>query len=109
MEGARVHGAQPRLGIARGIARSAGGARRGARVQQVPGVGGRLGPGVRAEPGQRTRTGADGLAAAPGGAAAARPSVGALRQGHSGEFCLRAATPLRSGPGRGLSSYLARG
>lgn len=53
--------------------------------------------------------GADGPAAARGGAVASRPSVGALHRGHAGELSLGGTTTKRSGPGRGLSSSLARG
>lgn len=108
MEGARARGAQRRLGRAR----SAGGTRRGAGAQQVPVAGGWLGRGVRAEPGQRTRTSR--LVRIAGQLPRVGPPHLALQlepctDGTPGSSPSGARPPQRSGPGRRLSSSLARG
>lgn len=102
MEGVRASGAQPRLGRAR----SAGGARRGAGAQQVPGSGGRVGrgPGPSWAAVSDFPPGATAPAAGPTGPAHLAPSVGALHGGRSRRALPQGRDPPPFPPRRGLFS-----
>lgn len=90
----------------------AGPAGRGAGAQQVPGSGGRLGPGVRAQPGQRiltsrlVRTARQLPGAEPSHLA---PQLEPCTEGMPGSSPSGVQPQTQSGPSRGLSSSLARG